>query len=92
MLAGHTQGGDEHGDAAQEEDGAGDREEASHQDKPVLVKEQDESPDHQQHQAGHLTQLKGPGNVRQVVLTYEQKFIFLSANNQLKRPVINYCT
>ena len=67
MHPGHTEAGDQHREAAKEEDCAPDRITPPRNDEPVFVEDDDEQPDGEQRHPGDLRHLEGPGNMRHVV-------------------------
>lgn len=67
MSARHTQGRDEHGNAAQQEHGSTEGEESPQQDNSVLVHDQDKHPDAKEERADQLANVKRPGYVRHIV-------------------------
>ncbi len=67
MLSWDGQGGDQHGDTAEKEDGAADAEEPAQQDEPVLVENGNDEPDGEQDHARDLAHLERPRDVGYVV-------------------------
>jgi len=84
MRSRHAQRGDQHGDAAQQENRARQSEESPQKDQSVLVEDQDDHPNGEQQRASDLAHVKGPRNVWHIIQEdIRQRRIALHVRNPL---------